>query len=223
MAAVDLATARAALAHAETKLGVRRAAPAAFDTDDPEPISSLLTSSPAGNAHVVAASTTLLLALLAAHQGRGSIAVAGCADLGWVAAHEAGIDLDRTAYVPVVAHSQPQIAAAMLDGFEQVVLGDGIALTDADKRRLSARARDTSATIWATTAWPGAAHVLETTARAWHGTDDGHGHLRAATLTVERTGRGAAARPARFEVALPAAGDCVREISAAPARLRLVS
>jgi len=94
--------------------------------------------------------------------------------------------------------------AALLDGVDAVVVGPQVALSDADRRRLSARARERSAVLLATTPWPGAAVVLTAGASRWEGLGRGDGRLRSRRLSVRRGGRGSAAQSWQTEVVLPA-------------------
>ena len=71
-----------------------------------------------------------------------------------------GSSLDRLAVVPRPGREAPTVVAALLDGVDVVVVGPEAALTDADRRTLSARARDRGSVLLSTVAWPGAGVVL---------------------------------------------------------------
>src|SRR5690606_27737622 len=116
-------------------------------------------------------------------------------------------DLARVALVPRSGPEAAMAIAAVDYGLDDVVVGPDAALTDTDRRRLAARARERGALLVAATAWPGAHVALTVTGGAWSGADHGAGWLRRRTLVVERAGRGGAARPVRVEVDLPLVHD----------------
>lgn len=161
---------------------------------------------PVGGTITVQGSTSLLHGLLAAASQDGAwVVFVGAPAVGLVAAADAGLVLDRVAVVPAPGADAPTVVAALLDGVDVVVLGPAVALLDADRPRLAARARERGAVLVATTAWPGAHVALQTRGGAWWGADQGAGWLRRRTLRVRRTGRGAAARPLDLEVEVPVA------------------
>lgn len=214
--AVRAALAWEALAHAERRTGARSvrtvpaAGPVAVPGVDDEPVRPALITAerPAmavppvlvpllpeglrrGGTTVVEGSTSLLLALLAHACAHGAwTAVVGRPDLGVLAASQAGVDLDRLAMVPSPGVDAPAVVAALLDGLDVVVVGPGARLSDADRRRLTARARDRGSVLLPTYAWPGAAATLVVEAGRWTGAGTGDGWLRAHRLRVARTGRG---------------------------------
>lgn len=226
------ALARAALARAEERTGTGRwvrpsrvhtlqevAAEVPTDQDPaPEPaavermlpvaghLSPLLPSGALdrGTTVVVAGSTSLTLALLAEASRAGAwVALVGLPGLGVLAAHQLGLTLDRVVLVPAPGPDGPTVVAALLDGVDVVVVGPAVALGPADRRRLSARARERSAVLMPTTPWPGAHVVLTAETSRWEGLGRGDGRLRSRHLTVHRTGRGTAAHGRLCEVALP--------------------
>jgi len=156
-----------------------------------------------GGTVVVGGSTALVLALLAEASRSGSwVAMVGLPRVGVLAAHQTGLDLERLVLVPAPGPDGPTVVAALLDGMDVVVVGD-VALTDADRRRLSARARERGAVVLSCSPWPGAHVVLTVEATTWAGLGKGHGRLRERRLTVAGGGRGAAAQGWRTEVTLP--------------------
>ncbi|GEN79128.1 hypothetical protein [Actinotalea fermentans] len=156
-----------------------------------------------GGTLVVGGSTSLVLALLAEASRAGSwAAFVGLPRVGVLAAHELGLDLARLVLVPAPGPDGPTVVAALLDGVDVVVVGD-VALTDADRRRLSARARERDAVLVSTTPWPGAHVTLTSQVARWEGLGRGEGRLRARRLTVRGGGRGAAARGWTAEVVVP--------------------
>ncbi|GAB3175693.1 hypothetical protein GCM10027059_49480 [Myceligenerans halotolerans] len=206
-----------ALRAVETRTGVRAHVPAAREESGPggkvrpvgPEVAHLLPDGGlvAGTTVVVSGSTTLLLALLAAPSRAGAWTVfVGHPEVGLAAAAGAGCDLDRIVCVPDPGADAPAVVAALLDGMDLVVVGPRTALLDADRRRLTARARERDVVLLVAqtapagaAAWPGAHVVLSAGPGTWEGVDHGAGRLRRRTLTVRRTGRGSAARP----VALP--------------------
>ncbi|MCK9793778.1 hypothetical protein M1843_08485 [Isoptericola sp. 4D.3] len=164
----------------------------------------------AGTVLAVRGSTTLLLALLAEASRSGAwVALVGAPAVGMLAAADAGIALGRTVLVPAPGPDAPAAVAALLDGMDVVVVGPGATLLDADRRRLAARARERGAVLVAQTPWPGAHVTLDARGGTWSGVDHGAGWLRRRTLSVLRTGRGAAARPVEIEVDVPLRVDRV--------------
>ncbi|MFI2704692.1 hypothetical protein [Cellulosimicrobium composti] len=161
-----------------------------------------------GTVLAVRGSTSLLLALVARPSRAGAwTAAVGFPAVGLLAAADAGADLDRVVLVPRPGPDAALAIAALVDGLDVVVVGPDAALTDTDRRRLAARARERGALLVAATAWPGAHVALTVTGGAWSGADHGAGWLRRRTLVVERAGRGGAARPVRVEVELPLVHD----------------
>ncbi len=166
---------------------------------------------PAGGTIAVQGSTSLLLGLLAAASQEGAwVAFVGAPALGLVAAADAGLALERVAVVPTPGADAPTVVAALLDGVDVVVLGPAVALLDAARRRLAARARERGAVLATTTPWPGAHVSLDARDGSWWGADQGAGWLRRRTLRVRRTGRGAAAQPVELEVEVPVVGGTRR-------------
>ncbi|MCB7137314.1 hypothetical protein [Cellulosimicrobium marinum] len=204
----------------------------------PGPLTALLPTGTIrrGTVLTVRGSTSLLLALVAGASTAGAWTTAvGLPDVGLLAAADAGVDLGRLALVPRPGPDAALAVAALVDGMDVVVVGPAADLTDTDRRRVLARARERGTVLVAATAWPGAHVALTVTGGAWTGADHGAGWLRRRTLQVERAGRAGAPRPARVEVELPFAhrdwpAHLVEQDAAAPAapehpgtdRLRLV-
>jgi hypothetical protein len=161
---------------------------------------------PTGGTLAVQGSTSLLLGLLGAASCDGAwVAFVGAPAVGMLAAAEAGKTHESVALVPDPGPDAPTAVAALLDGMDVVVVGPQAALLDGDRRRLAARARERGAVLVSTTAWPGAHITLDARGGAWWGADRGAGWLRRRTLSVLRTGRGAAARPVEIDVEVPVA------------------
>ena len=107
-------------------------------------------------------STALLLAALALRQGSaGWCAVIGGEDLGWCAATEVGLDLNRVLTVPASVlddSSAPTIASTLLDGVDALLIGASAVarLRPRHRRRLLARARERGRLILTPAPWEGA-------------------------------------------------------------------
>ncbi|MGI8867303.1 MAG: hypothetical protein ACR2F6_00240 [Mycobacteriales bacterium] len=162
-----------------------------------------------GSSVAVHGSTALALALIAEASAAGSwCAAVGCPQLGVQAAAEAGIALPRLALVPDPGRQWTETVAALLDGVDIVVVSPPARLGGHEVRRLAARARERGVVVvpleTAARRWEGADVRLTATAGHWEGLESGVGRLRTHRLTVESSGRGAAARPRRAEIWLPA-------------------
>ena len=156
-----------------------------------------------GATTAVTGSMSLVLTMLAHACAHGAwAAVVGQPHLGFLAAAQAGVDLHRLAVVPAPGPDAPLVVAALLDGIDVVVVGQVAALTPADRRLLSARARDRGAVLLATCPWPGAAVTLVVEEGRWTGLGVGEGRLRAHRLRVGRVGRGAAGPSSAVELTL---------------------
>ena len=154
-----------------------------------------------------AGSTSVAFELAAAVTAVGEWAAAIDLDntLGALAAHEAGVTLDRFAVVRRVPPARwATVVAALLDGVSLVMAEVPRGIGAADARRLVARARERDAILVVCAPagrWQaGAALTLRAESRAWVGLDDA-GFLRSRSLHVHVEGRGAAARPAVRELA----------------------
>ena len=138
----------------------------------------------------VEGSTSLVLALVARASHEGSwAAILGLPHVGVVAAARRGIDLARLALIPHPGAEAATIAAACLDGMDIVILGPRLALSDADRRRLAARARERGAVIVSIGPHPGTHVALRVIRSEWTGLGAGEGRLKERTLTVARAGR----------------------------------
>ncbi|WP_421733466.1 hypothetical protein [Cellulomonas sp.] len=176
-----------------------------------------------GGTTVVTGSTSLVLAMLAhACAGGAWAAVVGQPTIGLLAASQAGVSLDRLAVIPHPGLEAPTVVSALLDGVDVVVVGPGAALTDAERRKLSARARDRGSVLLSTTDWPGAGVVLTVESGRWTGVDAGEGRLRTHELRLVRTGRGSAAVPRALDLTLPIGSTVAPQVEAPAPGLRLV-
>ncbi len=107
-------------------------------------------------------STTLLLAALALRQGAtGWCGVIGGDELGWCAATEVGLDLNRVLTVPAPLlddASTLTVTSTLLDGVDTLLIGAAIAegLRPQHRRRLLSRARERGHLILTPARWEGA-------------------------------------------------------------------
>jgi hypothetical protein len=157
--------------------------------------------------------TSLVLALVAAASAAGSwCGVVTVADLGLVAAAEAGLDLARVAMLPEVRPAQwPTAVAALIDSVDVVIVVPPRHLRIGDARRLSTRARERGAVLVTLPGslgegqgWASGVDVrLVVAGTRWWGLDQGHGRLEARQVEVTASGRGAASRPRRAVLWLP--------------------
>lgn len=199
----DLARARLVLENALTKTGAR----AATLADDVLPVHSALAplfpsgGLKRGTVAGIHRSTSLLLGVIATAARDGAwLAVVGMPDLGLLAATEWGIDLDHVALIPEPGTESAVVIGALLDGVDIVALGPDTPLTDDDRRRLAARARERGAVLISQPAWPGADVVLTAETRGWEGVSDGEGYFTSMALRINRSGRASAAVPMHTEV-----------------------
>ena len=107
-------------------------------------------------------STTVLLAALALRQGEGGwCGVIGGDELGWCAATEVGLDLNRVLTVPAPLlddASTLTVTSTLLDGVDVLLIGAPVAegLRPQHRRRLLARARERGRLILTPARWEGA-------------------------------------------------------------------
>jgi hypothetical protein len=143
----------------------------------------------------VSHSTSLLFSLVAEATTTGSwVAMVGMPSLGVVAATEAGVDLDRVAFVPRPPRERwIDVVAALIDGVDIVVVHGR-----AD-RRLASRVRERGCVLVVADPRPEVQLDvrLGVTDRSWRGIGKGHGHLDACEIQVAANGRGAASRQRR--------------------------
>ena len=162
------------------------------------------------------AATSMALAVAAGPTRAGSwVACVGADDMGWAAAVEAGVDMERLVVVRTPPESWATVAAALVDAFDVVLCGFDRAPSMAEARRLQARARERGAVLIvvggrrggvgpARRGWPGVADLGLTVVDArWQGLGDGWGHLRSRLVTVEISGRREAGRARQVELLLP--------------------
>ena len=156
----------------------------------------------------------MALALAAGASAAGSwVGVVGVPSLGLAAAAELGVALERLVLVaPPAPGEWATVAATLVDAFDVVLAAPprrgGLALA----RRLQARVRERGAVLCTVRASGGTEPdlTLATTVVTWEGLEPGAGCLRARQVTVQATGRRAAARPRQATLWLPDASGQVR-------------
>ncbi|HYV60666.1 MAG TPA: hypothetical protein VFA62_11415 [Acidimicrobiia bacterium] len=136
------------------------------------------------------------LAAAATAAGEWAAAVELEASLGGLAAHEAGVVLDRFAVVRRVPPARwAAVVAALLDGISVVVAEVPAYARTGDTRRLLARARERGAVLVAVGPWPAEAALrLRAAGSEWCGLGVGEGVLAAGDRRVDVDGRGVAPR-----------------------------
>lgn len=177
--------------------------------------SSLLPTAAVQRGSVVAcrghAAMGLAAAVVAGPCAAGSwVAVAGLPSLGLSAMAEAGVPLQRLVAVaepagaPFTESQWGDLLAAMVDGFEVVMVGPGAQrVRAATARRLVARAQSKGVLVVAVDNVAfGADLVLQGTRARWCGVGQGHGIARRRLLDVEVSGR-RMPRPGRAQWWLP--------------------
>lgn len=169
-------------------------------------------------------STALLHAVLAGPTRAGSwAACVGAPALGWAAAAELGVALERVAVVRSDERRAPAVLAALVDAFDLVVVGPDHRPDRTEVRRLLSRAQERGAVVLTFDggavarrgarrsggggrgAWPGADVQLRCGAMAWSGPGDGWGHLQERRVSVTVEGRRSFDRPRRVDLLLPGA------------------
>jgi hypothetical protein len=176
--------------------------------------------------------TSLLLMVLAGASSLGHwCAVAGLPELGLAAAAELGADLDHLVIIPSPGGEGrwQSVVATLLETVDLVCLAPDAPVRPVDARRLAARARERCSTLLVLDAcaptgvargllsggparpghsmarWPGPSDLrCAVRESSWSGLERGHGLLSYRQLEAEVCGRGAASRPRRGLLRLPA-------------------
>jgi hypothetical protein len=154
----------------------------------------------------------LCLALMAAASAQGAwCGVAGIPEFGVAAAASAGVEPDRLLLVPDPGERWPQVAAALIDGCEVVLIRPPARPVSRARRQLEAGLRRAGAVLLVVGVWDGAAVRLRVARQYWTGLGNGHGRLRACRAEVVAEGRAAAAQPRRQWLWLPAPDGTIAE------------
>lgn len=176
------------------------------------------------------AAVSLALALAAGPSLAGAwVGVAGLPQVGVAAAVELGVAPERLVMVAEPAQrfddgQWAEVLAAMIDGFDVLLLGPGAhAVKAVTARRLVARLQSRGAvllsvvpsgvTTGAVSGVFGADLRFEATDAVWQGLGDGHGVARGRRASVQLSGR-RVPRPRRAEMWLPTADGAVEAVVA---------
>lgn len=166
-----LGRARAALAQAEARAGVRDAArrsvedrASAARTADPDVGRASAVPAGGGVWEVPAGAGPLLRAAVRVLPPEGWLGVVAVPDIGWAAAHAMGIDLGRVVCVPHPGPHAADAVAVLVDGVDVVCLGP-MALSAPQRRRLAARARRGDRVLLTAEPWPGISRPWRETRR----------------------------------------------------------
>jgi len=186
-----LSAARAALKGAEERLSTTRLAWDAPRLPLAESLAPVLPDGlRRGQVVAVTGSTSLMLALAGEASRAGSwTSMIGMPHAGILAAAGRGVDLTRLALVPHPGIHAAAVVGACIDGMDVVLLGPRLAMSDADRRRVMAKAREGGSVLIVAGSWPGAHAVLEVKGVRWGGLGAGDGRLRHRELTVAIEGR----------------------------------
>ena len=156
-------TVQRALSSASTSalLSASADSPQAGSSASPAPPAALSACQDSG-VLTLCGSTTLLLAALALRQGAtGWCGIIGGDELGWCAATEVGLDLNRVLTVPAPLlddASTLTVTSTLLDGVDTLLIGAAVAegLRPQHRRRLLSRARERGHLILTPARWEGA-------------------------------------------------------------------
>lgn len=168
---------------------------------------------------------SVALAMASAAMGvDGWMAVVGVEELGLIAASELGVRLDRVLLVETPAPAQlGQVLAALVEHVGIVAFTTQRPVPSRDARRLTARARERGAVLFALggagSAPANADLTLAAEADEWTGIGQGYGYLRQRRLTITATGRRASARPRRTTVLLPGPDGAIAVVPPVEAEL----
>ena len=141
--------------------------------------------------------------------GGGWVVAVGFPSLGLVAAAELGVELRRLALVPHPGDQWAVASAALVDGFDLLMLRPPGRVRPVDARRLAARVRERGTVMLLVDApgWPESPDVRLSRPghrTGWEGLGAGHGCLTGRRVEVVSSGRRVGGRDRRVEVWLPA-------------------
>lgn len=158
----------------------------------------------AGAAYSIAASSSLLAALLAAPSQAGSwCGVVGMPQFGAEAAEGLGVDLSRLVLIPEPGARWLAVTATIAEVLPVVAVRPAGRASDGDVSRLAARLRDRGAVLLVQGPWAQAEAAIGLADPDWTGLGDGHGYLSGRELTVTVTSRRSPV-PRRGRMLLPA-------------------
>jgi hypothetical protein len=144
-----------------------------------------------GAVYHLPAHTSVMWALIAnATQNGHYVATVGRRHLGFHAAIEYGVVLDRLIVVPPIGHQWWSAVAALVDVVSIVAFSPNGALPSPRARdTLTARARERGCALLAMSSWPGANGQIVVEDAQWEGLGEGHGVLSSHELTLCYTPR----------------------------------
>jgi len=170
---------------------------------------------------VGATSFALALAGQAVRQG-SFMAVIAPPSFGLAACLDFDIPLRRVVQfvLPSDVANWAQVIAAVVEGFDLVMLADRHQATGSQARQLTARNRERGSVLIRVggPAWPDAADLrFDVSSPEWSGLGQGHGHLQARKVAVQVAGRRYHGRKRAHEIMLPASegGVVVAPVAAA--------
>lgn len=130
-------------------------------------------------------SPSLATALVAGPSQAGEwIAFVGIPDLGFEAAAQFGIDLERTVVVPHPGELWLSVTAGLLDVATVVVVKPPVSVGAQQAERLKSRLRMKDAALVCLGEWPRSDATLTITESSWLGLGCGHGRLTARRVVV---------------------------------------
>ncbi len=170
---------------------------------------------------VTGAAAVSVAALLAAGavEAGAWVGVIGLDGLGLEACREAGLALERLVLVRRADGFGDELAgqalAALVDGFDVVIVGSGLRVRSGTARRVQARLAQRGAVLVVVgAAGPFSCDVVVDTATTWQGLGRGHGHLSSRQVDVAVEGR-RVPRPRRTSLWFPCPAGEVRAVDAA--------
>lgn len=138
----------------------------------------------------VQGSLQLALALLGSASASGAwCGVIGIPELGFEAAAQAGLTLERLVLVPDPGAHSLTVAGMLSEVLTILVLCPNRQPAPGEVERLNARLRDHGTALVVTNTWPRSDTALRVTASRWSGLGRGHGLLRTHELSVSSTDR----------------------------------
>jgi hypothetical protein len=144
-----------------------------------------------GAVYSLPAHTSVMWALIAqATQNGHYVATVGRNHLGFHAAIEYGVALERLIVVPPIDHQWWSAVAALVDVVSVVVFSPAGPLPSPSARdTLTARARERGCALLTVSSWPGATGQIAVEDTQWEGLGPGHGVLSSHELTLRYTPR----------------------------------
>ena len=172
------------------------------------------------------AAGALLLALLARPSQDGLwCGLVGLPDIGAEAAHLAGVNLERVAFVPHPGAKWLAVVAALAAVLPVVAVQPPEPVRAPDATRISARLREHESVLLSVGTWPGAEAAIGVTGTGWQGLGEGWGRLTARTATVQVLSK-RSPRPRQAHVLLPGPDGGLAPapvLQPAPVRLRVAA